>query len=62
MAVIDADAALTMRLSSELMDAQAVIRRQRRRIRLLTAALVTERRASSALTEVLELVLEDGDV
>ena len=59
MAVIDPDAMLTMKLSSELMDAQATIRRQRRRIALLAHALAAEQAASSAMAEVLELLLED---
>lgn len=61
MALIDPQAAVVMRLSSELMDAQATIRRQRRRIALLAAALRAEQQSSAAMAEVLELVLADGD-
>ncbi len=48
-ATIDPDAAVTMRLSSELMDAKAVIRRQRRTIWALVAALRAQQVASAAL-------------
>jgi hypothetical protein len=58
-ALIDPSAALTMRLSSELMDAQATIRRQRRRITLLAAALCAEQQASAALAEVLMVLVAD---
>jgi hypothetical protein len=56
---VDPSAALVMKLSSELMEQAALIRRQRRRIALLAAALHAERHASNALAEVLELMLED---
>ena len=57
--VIDPSASLTMRLSSELMDAQQVIRQQRRRIRLLAAALCAEQHASAAMAEALMVLAAD---
>ncbi len=59
MALIDPSAGMVMQLSSELMNAQAVIRRQRRRIALLAAALRASQQSEAALAEVLALVLED---
>lgn len=56
---IDPSAALVMKLSSELMDQQAVIRKQRRRIALLASALHAERHVSDALAEMVELMLAE---
>jgi hypothetical protein len=53
MSPIDPDAAVTMRLSSELMDAKAVIRRQRRAIWALVAALKAQQVAGTALADLL---------
>jgi hypothetical protein len=60
MALMDPSATTVMRLSSELMDAQQVIRQQRRRIRLLAAALCAEQHASQAMAEALAVLVEDG--
>jgi len=57
---IDPDAALTMRLSSELMDARAVIRRQRRTIWALVAALRAQQVAGAALADLADLLLAEA--
>jgi hypothetical protein len=59
---VEPGAALVMKLSSELMDAQAVIRRQRRAILALACALHTQQRSVAAMTDVLDILLsEPGD-
>ena len=60
MAVIDASAAQTMQLASEVLAAQDVIRRQRTTIWALVTVLRAERATSSALCDLLDQVLADG--
>ena len=63
MAVVDASAARLMQLSSELLEARDVIARQRRQLWALVAALRSERAASAALAELVDVLLaaEAGD-
>jgi hypothetical protein len=59
MAVIDPAAAQVMELASELMEARAVIARQRRQMWALAAALRTQQLAVSTLSDVLDALLAD---
>ncbi len=60
MAAFDPDAIQTMRLSSELLDAKAVIRRQRRAIWALVAALKAQQVAGTALADLADLLLAEA--
>lgn len=57
MALIDPDAARTMQLASDLMEARDVIRRQRRQLWGLAAALRTQQQAQVALCDLLDELL-----
>jgi len=61
MSTIDSEAAVTMRLSSELMDARETIRRQRRTIWALVAALRAQQIASATLADLADFLLADAD-
>ena len=57
MALIDASAASTMQLASELLEARDTIRHQRRQIYALAAALRTQQLASTTLADALDVLL-----
>jgi len=62
MAVIDASAAQVMQLASEVLQARDTIARQQRTIWGLVMCLRAERQASTALADVLDVLLsEPGD-
>lgn len=58
---VDPEVLVTMRLASELMTAQDVIRRQRRQIWGLAMVFRSERVASAALVDLLDSLLTDLD-
>jgi hypothetical protein len=58
---VDPGALQLMRVSSELMDAHAVIRRQRRQLSGLMAALKVAQQANTSLTDLLDVLLADDE-
>jgi hypothetical protein len=58
---IDPGVLLLMRVSSDLMNAQDVIRRQRAQLAAMAAALRTQQLGSAALVDLVDVLLADGD-
>ena len=58
---IDPSTQQLMKVSSELMDAHAVIRRQRRQLFGLMAALKVAQQANTSLTDLLDVLLADDE-
>jgi hypothetical protein len=58
---IDPSVQQLMKVSSELMDAHAVIRRQRRQLSGLMAALKVAQQANVSLTDLLDVLLADDE-
>jgi hypothetical protein len=58
---IDPGVLLLMRVSSDLMTAQDVIRRQRAQLAAMAAALRTQQLGSAALVDLVDVLLADGD-
>jgi hypothetical protein len=59
---IDPGTLVTMKLASELMDAQATIKRQRQRIAAMAATLRTQQTGMAVMVDLLgALLAADGD-
>jgi hypothetical protein len=61
MAMIDASAAATMQLASEVLAGQETIRRQQKQIWALVTVLRAERATCAALVDLLDSMLGDLD-
>jgi hypothetical protein len=61
LSAIDPGTVLLMKVSSELMDARAVIRAQRKQILALAAALRTQQLGMASMADVIDTLLSGGD-